>query len=309
MERVGLASAARELSALPVLVADRLGYLADEDLRVEFRGSDGGPAAAEAVAAGDVEFGLGGLWRVLAYRSAGVAALTVIGQAISRCFACLVTAEPIAELTREHLRGRRILVPWGSPSAPAILAGLSEEDDPVRLVSGCDAGEAATLFASGHVDSVLLNPLAAHELVAAGHGHVARSLAGLAGPIPYGVFYVRPALIDDPAARPARFLRAVQRARHWLTTHDDLAHDGTLRNVLADFLATADVEPAQLAVADLATAGAWAERIALPADTQERLQRMLVRHGILDAPLALSAYYDESAALSRRTPRPRARPR
>jgi NitT/TauT family transport system substrate-binding protein len=297
VDRVGLASAARELSALPVLVADRLGRLADEDLRVEFRGSDGGPAAAQAVAAGDVEFGLGGLWRVLAYRAAGVAPLTVIGQAISRCFGCLVTAEPIPALTPEHLGGRRILVPWGSPSAPAILAGLSD-DDPPRLVYGCDAGEAATLFATGHVDSVLLNPLAAHQLVATGHGHVARSLAALAGPLPYGVFYVRPALVDDPAARPARFLRAVQRARHWLTTHDDLAHDPTLREVLADFLAPGDVEPARLAVAAMAAAGAWAEGIALPADTQARLQRMLVRHGIIDAPLPLSAYCDGSAAHS-----------
>lgn len=299
MERVGLASAARELSALPVLVADRLGYLADEELRVEFRGSDGGPAAAEAVAAGDVEFGLGGLWRVLAYRSAGVAELTVIGQAISRCFACLVAADPITELTREHLSGRRVLVPWGSPSAPAILAGLSDEDCPVeppRLVYGCGADEAATLFANGLVDFVLLDPLAAHRLAAAGHGHVARSLAALAGPVPYGVYYVRPDLVGDPAARPARFLRAVQRGRLWLTTHDDLAHDTALRDVLAGFLPAADVEPAQVAVAAMAAAGAWAERIALPAGSQARLQRMLVRYGCIDRPLALSAYYDGSGS-------------
>lgn len=299
VDTVGLASAARELSALPVLVADRLGHFADEDLRVEFRGSDGGPAAAEAVAAGDVEFGLGGLWRVLAYRAANVAALTVIGQAISRCFACLVAADPISELTRKHLNGRRVIVPWGSPSAPAILLGLSDEDDdvePPHPVYGCGADEAAALFAHGYADFVLLNPLAAQKLAAAGHGHVAGSLAGLAGPLPYGVFYCRPALVGDPATRPARFLRAVQRGRHWLTTHDDLAHDQALRDVLAGFLATADVEPAQVAVAAMASAGAWAEPIALPADTQARLQRMLVRYGTLTEPVPLSSYYDGSVS-------------
>jgi hypothetical protein len=204
----------------------------------------------------------------------------------------LVARQRLGPLAVEHLVGRSILLPWGSPTNPAILGSLAVEaglSDRPRLVGGIDGGEATRLFTAGHADFLMTDPVTARTLEIDGAGLRTESFAALTGDLPWGVMFMLRSARQERSDPVARFAAAVQRAREELAA-GRAADSATGRAALSACLPSLDPSVSVDVVRRLVEEEVWHGDLRISESDSARVQRMLIEQGILARALATADY-------------------
>ena len=115
------------------------------------------------------------------------------------------------------MKGRTVLVPGAGGTAPYVFtAGLMSESgaDPAgtQFVRDLSSDMLTELFLGGLGDAIICDLLGANWLAYRGVGSQAQTLAGIGGPMPNSVYYVRRDRLAELRGRLVRFMAAIGRS-------------------------------------------------------------------------------------------------
>jgi NitT/TauT family transport system substrate-binding protein len=282
--------AATPLIDAPRIVAERLGYFDDEGLSVDARAPGAGRIAGELMA-DPLAIGLGGAWRPAMYRGRGVD-LSIFGT--------FCAAPPYQLVARESedfawrvLEGAVLVVPASAPSAEMALgwalASSGVDATRVQVLRGLDGGEAATLFAEGLGDYLLVAPPLPDTVSRAGAAVVA-SLARATGPAPWGVYYGLAGSVATDTR--VRFSRAVQRGLDWVRA----SMPQEIARLCADRFPHASTEALAAGIEYCLEQELWPASTRIPEDALMRWQAVMQSYGLIDQPVPFDVLVDTATA-------------
>jgi NitT/TauT family transport system substrate-binding protein len=276
----------------PVFVADELGLFAAQGLTVEFTVSGHGSAIAKTLLAGDADIALGGMWRPLMYHGR-IGDLVAFAQVNARCYLWAVSRIPVPNAGLTSLVGRSVVIPGGSPSVWAYVAGLLRERgiEPSKVTFLRDFAdtEGVDLFAAGLGDVILLGPGAAEQIAAEGRGHLAFPLAE-GGLSPWSVLFTRSSSIDrDGGETAGRLVAGLREAFNWVR----LAERGDHVEICKRRLGTLPLEVCLNAIEGCKQNEIWPRDVEFDDSSVSRWQEMLIAAGLLHAPIDPADAVDE----------------
>lgn len=288
--RLGIVGIRDAVYYAPQIVADRLGYLADENLTIDFVGGVPGYGLAEEVARGRADVVLGGIWRPMLYVSRGNR-FVAFAQLNGHCDFQVLARKPLADDVR--LDGMRVLLT--TTLAPSPWFALREwfvrcdvDIGSLRLVPALPIGEAQRLFTEGGADLIEIEDTDAAPLLAAGAVPVATWPEDIGG-LPWGVYYTTPEWLAEHAAEARALTTALARAQTWIAGH--APHE--IAEVVAYNFPQEPVRHVELLVELYAQRQRmWSTNTAVDPGAYERWNRILVRSGWLDAPVPYEQVVD-----------------
>jgi NitT/TauT family transport system substrate-binding protein len=293
--RVRVAATGAGVAYYPAFVAQELGYFQEEHLEVETTVPGLGPWVARALASGEVDVALGGIWRPLMYRGR-LTTLYAFAQLCDRCPFVLLSRRPVERFEWKQLGGCTVMVPDGAPSPWIMLQGILRlvgvETVGTRFIQQLPGEEIIELFRAGLGDYLITAPPTSELLVEDGVARGAVSLAEAGGLIPWSVYYAAPAFLGRNDNVAGRFARAIQKGLMWTLTHDL----GEAGHVLERHFPSISVDVVAKAVRSARQMGVWTNTARVSPDGLSRWQAMLVQAGLIDAPVPYDEIVDSRAA-------------
>jgi NitT/TauT family transport system substrate-binding protein len=293
--RVRVAATGAGVAYYPAFVAQEFGYFADEGLEVETTVPGLGPWVARALASGEADVALGGIWRPLMYRGR-LTTLYAFAQLCDRCPFVLLSRHRVERFTWKDLVGRTVLVPDGAPSPWIMLQGVLRlagvDQAEIRFIQQLGSEEMIELFGHGLGDYLVAAPPTSEVLVEAGVGQCAVMLSEAGGLIPWSVYYSAPAFLARGDEAAGRFARAIQRGLGWTLAHDPSEAEAVAK-VHFPNIAT---ELVLRAVRAARKTGVWTDTARVSREGLSRWQQMLVHAGLITAPVPYDDIVDSHAA-------------
>lgn len=280
----------------PAFLARSLGYFEHEGLTVTTVVPGHGPWVARALAAGEADIALGGIWRPLAYKGR-LETFRVFAQLCIRAPWVILGRDPERSFAWNDLEGREVLVPAGAPSPwmllSAVLRRAGVSIPKIRLIQDFHPEEATALFVAGLGDYYMAQPPASDALIA--KGFVEATTLAAAGPIPWSVYYSTPEFLEKDD-RAERFTRAIGRALTWLLEHDP----EEVPEVMDQHFPALPRELIAQSVRAARERGVWTGSPAVDELALGRWQDYIVEYGLITGPVAFDEIVDRRPAAAAR---------
>jgi NitT/TauT family transport system substrate-binding protein len=208
----------------PQVIADELGFFRDEGLNVTYSTGSRRGGVLEALAAGNADFILGGLWRPVLYAPLGVE-LIAFAELVQQCDFLLLGRSPREDVNWSSLNGGRLLVTTvGAPSPWLLLDELLRRRgvdlNQLLIMPGFPADEARDLFERGFADLIEIADLAAAPLLHNGAHQVALWREDV-GALPWSVYYTNRDLLSRFHTQAVSLTRAIARAQKWIAERNE----------------------------------------------------------------------------------------
>jgi NitT/TauT family transport system substrate-binding protein len=279
----------------PQLVAERLGYFADEGINIEYSGRGDPEGLAKAVSDGRADLSLGGMWRVLLQHDLGVpyrafalmnnqADLVVFGRTprescdwagLSTIVTTSVGAPSPWIFLREGLRNRGVDV------------------ERLRLVPSLPPREARSYFDAGLGDAIEVSDVEAIPFLLRPDVFPIVHWPDDLGTIASSVYFSTPEWVERHRFEAVALTRAMGRAQDWL-------HGRSLDEIFAvvepTFPASVGTEGARALTGYFQAQKLWAGGPVLDRESFERWAEVLRRGGLLRREVPLEAVVDRAIA-------------
>jgi NitT/TauT family transport system substrate-binding protein len=254
---------------------------------------------ADALRAEPSAIALGGAWRAAMYHGRGVK-MSLFGTFCAAAPHQLMAREATPDFTWSALETAVLVLPAGQPSTDMVLRSVltshGVDVGRARVVRGLDRAEAATMFASGLGDYMLVAHPVPEPVSRAGAVRVG-SLARAAGRVPWGVYYGLTAALAESDA-PTRFIRAVQRGLQWVRD----AQPEAVWGLCADRFEHVDAPAGVAGIAYCLDNGLWPATARVPEDALMAWQAVMQDSGLIEAPVRFTSLVDTSIAEAALTP-------
>jgi NitT/TauT family transport system substrate-binding protein len=293
MEQLRIAATSHGINYLPQYYATASGAFARRGLELAPTAHDPWTGTLEALAAGDADIVLGGVW-VPAMYAGSSRDYAVFGQLNARFPMTLVTRDPVEEWNWGWLAGRTVLAPGaGGTAMYEFTAGVLREHgvDPgaIKFVRDLSTDMLRELYEAGLGDAFIADALTAAELELGGLGHPAVLLAEVGGPMANSVYYTDRARLPELHDRLVALMDGIREAMDALRGGADSA-----AVIAAEWPAGPHAALQQAATA-LAANGTWSG-VRLDPSALDRWVGILRDRGLLlsDADTSYSALIDTS---------------
>ena len=233
---------------LPLTVAERLGYFADEGLKVEILDFAGGAKSLQAMMGGSADVVSGGFDHVLVMRARGQKLKAFVLQIATPAISLGLATKHVAKFrSPKDLKGMKIGVTAPGSSTHAFVnhllasAGLSSDD--VSIIGVGSGPGAAAAMQAGHLDAIanieptitlLENSGAIQVLVETVTVQGAKKVFG--SPLPAGSLYTREDFVTANPKTVQALTNAMVRALKWLNaaSAEDIARTVPSEYLLGD---------------------------------------------------------------------------
>jgi NitT/TauT family transport system substrate-binding protein len=215
---------------LPLSIAERLGYFADEGLKVEILDFAGGAKSLQAMMGGSADVVSGGFDHVLVMRARGQKLKAFVLQIATPAISLGVAKKHVATFrSPKDLKGMKIGVTAPGSSTHAFVnhllasAGLTSDD--VSIIGVGSGPGAAAAMQAGHLDAIanieptitlLENSGAIQVMVETVTVQGAKAVFG--SPLPAGSLYTREEFVMANPKTVQALTNAMVRAVRWLNT-------------------------------------------------------------------------------------------
>lgn len=281
----------------PQMIAEDLGFLADEGLTLETQVLDTS-RVPQAIAADRADFALCGMWQPWLYTERMDLPFTVFAQ-LNQQVPLLVFGRTPRESFDWGALGRGTLLhtltvacsPWCA--LQGLLGAKGVDRGTMRMVDGFPPDEALELFRRGMGDAVeVFAGRGAGPWLADPEAHLIVDWQADVGRIPWSVYFTTPDRLERLRPQLVAFTRALGRAQAWLREHDADA----VADAIAPRFADADEAELRATVAHFVRTEQWPAGPAMERESVERWRAILGRVGILSPGLPYDAFVDESVA-------------
>jgi NitT/TauT family transport system substrate-binding protein len=279
----------------PQLVADALGFYADEGLTIEYSGRGDHEGLAKAVSGGRADLSLGGMWRVLLQFDLGVA---------YRAFALMNDQADLVifgRRAREELDwtalSTLITTSVGAPSPWVFLReGLRNRGVDVaqlRVLPTIPPPEARAYFLAGLADAVEVSDVEAIPFLLSDEVFPIMRWPDDLGRIASSVYFSTPEWVERHRSEAVALTRAMGRAQAWLKGR---ALDEVFAVVEPTFPRAVETHGALALTGYFQAQRLWAAGPVLDHDSFDRWTDVLRRGGLLSRAIARDAVVDETIA-------------
>lgn len=204
----------------PQILADQLGFFADEGITLAYDGGSDRAGLADVMARGDADVVLGGVWRPLQLHARGTP-LTVFGQVNQQCDLLLFAREPREAFDWDVLDGGTFVHATGGAPSPWFalrhlmrLRGVSLER--MRMIPQLPVDESLALFREGFGDLLEIGDLDAGPALLDPDLHQVAYWPHDLGTLPWSVYYATPEGVGERREELIALLRALYRAQRWM---------------------------------------------------------------------------------------------
>lgn len=291
-EQLRISATAQGLNYLPEYYANRTGGFARYGLSVTARARLPWNGVVDDLTDGSADVALGGLWVPAMY--SGIARdLVVVGQLNGRFPMIVLTREPVDGFEWTWLQGKTVLVPGLGGTAPyEFTAGLMREAgvDPcgTRFVRDLSSEMLTELYEGGLGDALVTDLLSATLLGRNGRGFLSCRIAGVGGPMPNSVYYIRRDRLAELNDRLVALLSGVQEAMTAINSGADISP------VLAAQWPDTEPEALLSAARELVADGTWSG-VRVDSAASDRWTSMLHAHGLTPAEVKYADIVDTTA--------------
>jgi NitT/TauT family transport system substrate-binding protein len=279
----------------PQLVADALGYFADEGIAVEYSGRGDPEGLAKAVSSGRADLSLGGMWRVLLQYELG-ARYRAFALMNDQADLVVFGRRPREELDWAAL-STLITTSVGAPSPWAFLQeGLRNRGVDLarlRLLPTIPPPEARAYFLAGLADAIEVSDVAAIPFLLGSDVFPIMRWPDDLGRIASSVYFSTPEWVERNRGVAVALTRAMGRAQEWLRGR---GLDEIFAVVEPSFPRSLETRGALALTAYFKAQRLWAASPELDRDSFDRWADVLRRGGLLSGTVARDAVVDEEIA-------------
>src|SRR5262245_8700199 len=268
----------------PAYVAEDLGIFTDESLAVDatIESGPGSSWLADNLMDDKADIALGGIWIPLMYRNR-LQNFTIFAQVCDRNPKVFMAREPVPSFAWSAMYGTKVLLPMSATSQWMFLKGALEESGidigRIQFLRDLDVATMTRIWRGGIGDFYLVSPPLSEELEAEGFFVVA-SMAGLAGRVPWSVYYATEAFVAENRSIVQRFSHAIQRSLDWIMAN----RSETVAGLIGHRFPGVSIGTLTAAIDRNRSGGVWARAMDVPLESFMRYQTMIARYGLIAAP-------------------------
>ncbi len=282
----------------PMYLADKLGYFAEENIKIELTNGGGADNVMSAVLSGDADIGFCGPEAALYVLIGGSSDVpTVFGQLTKRDGSFLVSREKEPNFQWSDLKGKEILA-GRKGGVPAMtfeyILGEHNLKDGIDLTLNYDVAFnlMTSAFEAGTADYCTMFDPVAYEYEAAGKGYVVASVGEASGEVPYTCFMAKNSWLQKNQTVAEGFLRAVTKAVKYV---NETAPETVAPYLVSYFEGTSE-ESIAASVKRYCDIDAWRTNLTMTEASFNRLQDIIENAGELERRVAMSSLVDNSYA-------------
>lgn len=282
----------------PLYLADKLGYFAEENIKIELTNGGGADNVMSAVLSGDADIGFCGPEAALYVLIGGSSDVpTVFGQLTKRDGSFLVSRKPEPNFKWTDLKGKEILAGRkGGVPAMTFEYILTENNltDGVDLTLNYDVAFnlMTSAFEAGTADYCTMFDPVAYEYEAAGKGYVVASVGEASGEVPYTCFMAKNSWLEKNEAYAEGFLRAVTKAVKYV---NETAPETVAPLLVSYFEGTSEASLAA-SVKRYRDIDAWRTELTMTENSFNRLQDIIENAGELERRAQMNELVDNTYA-------------
>ncbi len=298
LRTVELHEVTRSVFYAPQYVAISMGFFEDEGLDVRITTSGGSDKAMTALLSGQADICLAGPETgVYVYNEGKADHPLIVGQLTKRDGSFLVGRTDEPDFSWESLRGKSIIggraggMPLMTLEYVLKAHGLEPGVD-VDVIDSIQFNLMGGAFEGGTGDYVTLFEPTATEFERAGKGYIVANVGLASGEVPYTVYLVSQAMLQQDAAFVESFLRAVYRAQRWIAT----ASDREVAEAMEPFFPDASIESLMIVANSYRATDSWKQDPIMQEADYERMLDIIEEAGELSARPDFAALVDNSIA-------------
>ncbi len=282
----------------PLYLAESLGYLEEENIKINLTNGGGADNVMSAVLSGESDIGFCGPEAALYVLIGGSTDVpTVFGQLTKRDGSFLVSRKPEPNFQWSDLKGKEILA-GRKGGVPAMTFEYVLKNN--NLFDGTDLtlnydvafNLMTSAFEAGTADYCTMFDPVAYEYEAAGKGYVVASVGEASGEVPYTCFMAKNSWLKKNTDAAEGFLRAVTKAVKYVNETD--------ANKIAPYLTKYfdGVSEASIAasVQRYKNIDAWRTELSMTEDSFNRLQDIIENAGELQKRVQMQQLVDNTYA-------------
>jgi NitT/TauT family transport system substrate-binding protein len=220
-ETVRIAATGRGITYLPEVVAREFDFFDAEGLQVEAFVPPAWEEVLTAVASGDADLALGGVWVPAMYHGRA-RDLVVTAQLCNRAAFTLVGREEVdqSEPWWQHLHRKSVFCPGRGGASLGMLFQMflterGADVSTLRVIHDLDGAMAQELFEAGAADFLMTGMAGARDMSARGYVETCQFLED-GGEVPWSVYYTTRPTLSAKQEVFERFNRAMDKAMSWM---------------------------------------------------------------------------------------------
>jgi NitT/TauT family transport system substrate-binding protein len=282
----------------PLYLAESLGYLEEENLKINLTNGGGADNVMSAVLSGESDIGFCGPEAALYVLIGGSTDVpTVFGQLTKRDGSFLVSRKPEPNFQWSDLKGKEILA-GRKGGVPAMTFEYVLKNN--NLFDGTDLtlnydvafNLMTSAFEAGTADYCTMFDPVAYEYEAAGKGYVVASVGEASGEVPYTCFMAKSSWLKKNTAAAEGFLRAVTKAVKYVNETDA----STIAPYLTKYFDGVSEASIAASVQRYKNIDAWRTELSMTEDSFNRLQDIIENAGELQKRTQMQQLVDNSYA-------------
>ena len=282
----------------PLYLAESLGYLEEENLKINLTNGGGADNVMSAVLSGESDIGFCGPEAALYVLIGGSTDVpTVFGQLTKRDGSFLVSRKPEPNFQWSDLKGKEILA-GRKGGVPAMTFEYVLKNN--NLFDGTDLtlnydvafNLMTSAFEAGTADYCTMFDPVAYEYEAAGKGYVVASVGEASGEVPYTCFMAKSSWLKKNIAAAEGFLRAVTKAVKYVNETDA----STIAPYLTKYFDGVSEASIAASVQRYKNIDAWRTELSMTEDSFNRLQDIIENAGELQKRTQMQQLVDNSYA-------------
>lgn len=277
----------------PLYLADSLGYLEEEGLKIELPNGGGANNVMSAVLSGDADIGFCGPEAAI-YVAIGDTndQPTVFAQLTKRDGSFLVSRKNEPDFKWESLKGKEILA-GRRGGVPAMTFeyvlkenGFTASD--ININYGVEFNMMTSAFAEGTADYCTMFEPTASEFQKAGKGYIVASVGEEGGVIPYTGFIAKRSWLKKNEESARGFIRALLKAVKYAQTHEA----SEIASNIMEHFPNASLESMTVSIANYQRIDSWFTDLKMPETSFTRLQDVIESAGELSERVEFSKVVD-----------------
>ena len=282
----------------PLYLAESLGYLENEKLKIEITNGGGADNVMSAVLSGDAQRGFCGPEAALYVLVGGSTDVpTVFGQLTKRDGSFLVSRNPEPNFAWSNLQGKEILAGRkGGVPAMTFEYVLNEHglQDGTNVTLNYDVAFnlMVSAFEAGTADYCTMFDPVAYEYEQAGKGYVVASVGEASGEVPYTCFMAKNSWLTSNQQAAEGFLRAVTKAVKYVND----TPSATIAPYLTSYFEGTSVASIAASLDRYRAIDAWRTNLSMTEASFNRLQDIIQNAGELTRRATLNELVDNTLA-------------